>query len=85
MILTDLPSKNATSEAVNIHTTSSIDINDGDYDGRTILHLAVAARREQALVLLTSKGVNANVVDNWDVTPLDNAVRTIKDNCMCII
>jgi len=34
MLLTDLPSKSTTSESVEIHTTSSIDINGGDYDGR---------------------------------------------------
>ena len=65
MRLIDLPSKNATPEAVGIYTTSSIVINDNNYDGRTDLHLVIAAGHDQTLILLILKGANVNVVDKW--------------------
>ena len=68
-----------------IHSTSSIDINGGDYDGRAVLHMVAAAEHEQALVLLISKGANVNIIDNWDVMPLGNVVRTRKDHCIRIV
>ena len=83
--MTNLPSKNTTSEALEIHTTSSIDTNGGNYDGRANLHLVIFVGYEQALVLLISEGANVNIVDNWVVTPLENDVRTRKNNCMRII
>lgn len=64
---------------------SSVDINKGDYDGRTALHLAAAAGHIKVVRLLISKGANINVTDNWGGKPLDDAIRQGRVECIKIL
>mmetsp|Transcript_8465 Transcript_8465/g.9756 ORF Transcript_8465/g.9756 Transcript_8465/m.9756 type:complete len:703 (+) Transcript_8465:108-2216(+) len=66
-------------------TTYSININAGDYDGRTALHLACTAGHSEVVAFLISCGANVNIVDNWKGTPLDDAIRTGHVDCIHIL
>ncbi len=41
------------------------DINGGDYDGRTALHLCATSGHVHVLRFLIEKGANVNVTDSW--------------------
>jgi tRNA A-37 threonylcarbamoyl transferase component Bud32 len=64
---------------------SKIDINGGDYDGRTALHLAAAAGHVKVCRFLISKGADVNVVDNWGGRPLDDAIRMKRVQCIKVL
>lgn len=64
---------------------TKIDINGGDYDGRTALHLAAAAGHVKVCRFLISKGANVNVVDNWGGRPLDDAIRMKRVQCIKVL
>ena len=49
-----------------------ISINDGDYDKRTPLHVAVAAGQYEAVKFLLENGAQVNVRDRWNSTPLND-------------
>lgn len=57
-----------------------VDINEGDYDGRTPLHLAVAEGQFAVVEHFVSKGVHVDVKDRWGVTPLQDAKRQGHDD-----
>ena len=50
-----------------------ININEGDYDKRTPLHLASAANQLEAVKLLLDHGAHINPFDRWGSTPLNDA------------
>ena len=50
-------------------------INEGDYDKRTALHLAAGDGRAGVVSLLCTAGANPNTVDRWGGRPLDDAER----------
>ncbi|MBL0318586.1 MAG: glutaminase A [Alphaproteobacteria bacterium] len=52
-----------------------IDLNKGDYDGRTALHLAAAEGQLETVAYLLKKDVEINPRDRWDGTPLTDAKR----------
>jgi Ankyrin repeats (3 copies) len=66
----------------------NIDVNEGDYDQRTALHLAASAAGQgeghyQVIALLCQAGANVNAEDRWGNRPLDDAKRSggaDKDN-----
>lgn len=49
-------------------------IDQGDYDGRTTLHLAVSEHRLDIVKLLLDKGCNCSVLDTWGKSPLQEAL-----------
>jgi len=51
------------------------DVNLGDYDGRTPLHLASSEGHMEVVKFLVSKGAFPNVKDRWGGTPLADAER----------
>ncbi len=64
---------------------ATVDINAGDYDKRTALHLAAAAGHTNVVAFLLQQGANPNVIDSWGGTPLDDAIRTSHIECIGII
>ncbi|ABO47545.1 MULTISPECIES: glutaminase A [Francisella] len=51
-----------------------VDINKGDYDKRTALHLAAAEGHEDIVKYLIRKGADINAIDRWGKKPLDDAI-----------
>ena len=52
---------------------TGVDINKGDYDLRTALHLAAAEGQFDMVKYLVSKGADVNVKDRWNNTPIVDA------------
>jgi ankyrin repeat protein len=52
-----------------------IDVNCGDYDLRTALHLASTEGRLTVVSFLVAHGADVNVKDRWNSTPLEDAIR----------
>ncbi len=55
---------------------TGMDLNQGDYDHRTALHLASAEGHLEVVELLLRHGVDTNPKDRWGSTPLDDAKRS---------
>lgn len=53
----------------------NVDLNRGDYDGRTALHLAAAEGQLETVEFLLNKRVNVNPKDRWGNTPIKDAKR----------
>ncbi len=51
------------------------DLNQGDYDGRTALHLASAEGHTGVVQYLLNEGVNPTVLDRWGGTALGDAIQ----------
>lgn len=58
--------------------SQGVNLESGDYDGRTSLHLAAANGRVEVVKYLVASGVNKEMKDRWDNTPYDeaNKIRT---------
>jgi ankyrin repeat protein len=55
--------------------STGVDLNIGDYDGRTALHLAACEGNLAVVEYLVSRGVRINPTDRWNGTPLSDAIR----------
>ena len=55
--------------------TDIVDINKGDYDHRTALHLAASEGHIDVVQFLCKRGANVNVEDRWGGRPLDDALE----------
>lgn len=62
----------------------SIDIDEGDYDRRTALHLACGEGRMGVVELLCKAGADVNVQDRWGNQPLDDAKKAKKNSTAII-
>jgi len=51
------------------------DVNEGDYDRRTALHLAASEGQLDVVRLLIERGADVSARDRWGGTPLDDARR----------
>ena len=54
-------------------SVQGFDINEGDYDKRTCLHLASAAGHFEIVKYLVGQGCNVSPRDRWGATPLNDA------------
>lgn len=54
-----------------------VEVNKGDYDNRTALHLAAAEGKYHIVKYLIDKGANNKAVDRWGQTPMDDAKRSL--------
>ncbi|MGB3619641.1 MAG: glutaminase A [Catalinimonas sp.] len=52
-----------------------VDLNAGDYDGRTALHLAAAENQRAVVEYLLANGARRDVKDRWGGTPLKDAKK----------
>ena len=52
---------------------SDLDLNEGDYDNRRPLHIAVEEEKIECVKILINKGARHNVKDRWGNTPLEKA------------
>lgn len=62
----------------------NIDLDEGDYDRRTALHLASGEGRIEIVQILCEEGANVNVEDRWGNRPLDDA-KNAKKNAAAIM
>lgn len=62
----------------------NIDLDQGDYDRRTALHLAAGEGQLTIVKLLCEAGANTNVKDRWGNRPIDDA-KSAKQNSSAIL
>lgn len=55
--------------------SAGVDPGEGDYDGRTPMHLAAEENQLHIIEYLISQNININPKDRWENTPLDNAMK----------
>mmetsp|Transcript_73050 Transcript_73050/g.171307 ORF Transcript_73050/g.171307 Transcript_73050/m.171307 type:complete len:626 (-) Transcript_73050:144-2021(-) len=55
--------------------SAGYNVNAGDYDRRTAIHIAASEGREEAVTVLLAHKADPTVVDRWGHTPLDEAIR----------
>ena len=71
----DAKQRNPSFDVSNSTTVShALDINKGDYDKRTALHVAAAGGHLDVIEYLCIKGADVNVEDRWGGKPLDDAL-----------
>jgi ankyrin repeat protein len=61
--------------------TGEVDVNEGDYDKRTALHLAAGEGNVAIVRLLCKHKANVNIEDRWGNRPLDDAVTGKQKEC----
>ena len=57
------------------NATFAMDVNEGDYDKRTAIHLAAGEGHLEIVRALVEAGANPNAEDRWKRRPLDDAKR----------
>jgi hypothetical protein len=62
-------------DAVRVLLARGLPINQGDYDNRTTLHLAVAQGQLAIVKLLMAKSASVDVSDRWGSTPIVEAFK----------
>lgn len=64
---------------------NKLDVNKGDYDKRTAMHLAAGEGHAQIIKLLCEAGADVNVEDRWSRRPLDDAIVGKHQECINIL
>jgi ankyrin repeat protein/tRNA A-37 threonylcarbamoyl transferase component Bud32 len=66
-------------------TIGNIDLNEGDYDRRTALHLAAGEGHTKIVEILCKAGSNTNAPDRWGGRPLDDAKSGKHTACIKVL
>jgi serine/threonine protein kinase len=61
-----------------------VDLDEGDYDSRTALHLACGEGHIDIVQLLCEEGASVNVEDRWGNRPIDDAKNATKNSVAII-
>ena len=69
----------SSSQRASVEKEMFLDVNQGDYDKRTALHLAAGEGHVQVVKALCDAGADVNVEDRWFRRPLDDAVTSNHD------
>jgi len=80
MVLQDVE-KTGTSTAASTATSGHVNVNQGDYDNRTALHLATSHCHVNVVRALLDHGADVNCKDRWGSRPLDDALRSNAIEC----
>jgi len=84
--MVDAASKNDTKEVARILTSGDVEVDEGDYDDRTALHLACSeGHMEMVVMLLDIYRADHAVVDRYRGTPMMDAVRHKHDHIAAIL
>jgi len=62
-----------------------VDINQGDYDKRTALHLAAGEGHLDVVQFLCKRGANVNAEDRWGGKPLDDAIQKGNERVAAVL
>lgn len=73
------------SEVKRFLETCNVNIDEGDYDLRTALHLAAGDGHAEVVEALIEAGANVNIEDRWGGRPLDDAERSKHVQCVAIL
>uniref|UniRef100_A0A7S3L3V8 Protein kinase domain-containing protein n=1 Tax=Amphora coffeiformis TaxID=265554 RepID=A0A7S3L3V8_9STRA len=66
-------------------TQQKLDINKGDYDKRTALHLAAGEGHVEIVKVLCDMGADPNCEDRWNRRPLDDAITGQHEECQRVL
>ncbi|KAG8466681.1 hypothetical protein KFE25_008060 [Diacronema lutheri] len=72
-------------DTVRVLAARGLDINKGDYDARTTMHLAASEGNAKVAALLVELEADPNVKDRWGGLPLKDAVVQGHDNVAAIL
>lgn len=72
-------------EVQTLHELGSVDINAGDFDKRTPLHIASANGNADVVRFLCVSGADVNAADRWNRHPLDEALTNGNTECAEIL
>ena len=63
----------------------NVDVDGGDYDGRTALHLAAGNGHARVVEFLCGSGADVNAADRWGGRPLDDAQFGGHRECVAVL
>jgi hypothetical protein len=66
-------------------TVGEVNVDQGDYDKRTALHLAAGEGKLEVVELLCRSGADPNVEDRWGNRPLDDAIGSKQNACAHVL
>eukprot|EP00804_Cyclotella_cryptica_P002973 CCRYP_005992-RA/>CCRYP_005992-RA protein AED:0.35 eAED:0.35 QI:679/1/1/1/0/0/2/283/442 len=72
-------------EVQTLYELGSVDINAGDYDKRTPLHIAASNGNADVVRFLCLSGADVNIADRWNKHPLDEARSRGHRECVQIL
>ena len=64
---------------------SDVDINEGDYDSRTPLHIAVEEQNLESIQILINNNADPDIKDRWGMSPMEKANELKNDEIIKIL
>jgi lysophospholipase len=72
-------------EALERMIRSGFSVEQGDYDGRTALHLAAAEGQFDTVCFLLRMGADPNIIDRWGMGPIGDAIKNNHEDVVQIL